>query len=665
MMQALERIPVGRRLLLIAVSFSAPIGVMLWLIVSGMNTNIAFAQAERRGVQYLAPLTALLDGIAAHQVADDEQAEAAKAAEAVGKALTALDQMQGAIGDELQFTPEGLAKRQREHFSPATLRSEWTALESQWTALSAAENDARHAHLIDDVRAMIAHAGDTSNLILDPDLDSYYVMDAVVVGLPGAQARLGRGNTVADNLLARDTTLAAAGPGLAVNAAMLKENDGDRVKGDTQTAFNEDAAFNGASATLHAALGPATEKYVQANDAVIAAIGALLADPKGDATALDHAVHEARAAAAAAAGVAATELDTLLAARIDRLQGERLRALGLSAIILALALALVYGIARSVSGPLARTAADLAEGARQVIATSEQVAAASQGLSQGATEQASSIEETSAAMEEMASMTRKNAENTREASTLVAAVHQRVHDSQDALGDMVQSMSAIQESSQKVSKIIKTIDEIAFQTNILALNAAVEAARAGEAGMGFAVVAEEVRSLAQRSAQAAKDTAGLIEESISRSKIGSTKVEVVATAITGITTAVNRVKGIVDEVAEASQQQTQGLDQVTQALNQMEKVTQTTAATAEESAATSEELHAQAEITMDAIQHLMSMVGGVAVAPTSAPSHRRRPAKGAGVTLPFTTKMPQPSAAPVRSTEEEFPLGATGTFGQF
>src|SRR5262245_17564213 len=156
-------------------------------------------------------------------------------------------------------------------------------------------------------------------------------------------------------------------------------------------------------------------------------------------------------------------------------------------------------------------------------------------------------------------------------------------------------MTAIRESRKKVAKIIKVIDEIAFHTNILALNAAVEAARAGEAGMGFAVVAGEVRNLAQRSAQAAKDTASLLEESIARSQEGAGRVEEVALAIASITENVARVKGMVEEVRQASGQQAQGIDQVTQAIAQMESVTQTTAATAEESAAASEELNAQAE----------------------------------------------------------------------
>ncbi len=336
------------------------------------------------------------------------------------------------------------------------------------------------------------------------------------------------------------------------------------------------------------------------------------------------------------------------------------RALLAGAVGALVAACIAFFVVTSVLKRLKAAVTSLNSGARQVASTSEQVAGSAQSLSQGASEQAASLEETSASMEEMASMTRRNAENTAQAVSLVGEVHGRVHESKAALGDMVSSMTAIEESSQKVSKIIKTIDEIAFQTNILALNAAVEAARAGEAGMGFAVVADEVRSLAQRSAQAARDTAGLIEESIARSQTGTVKVGQVTSAVAAITEAVNRVKGLVEEVSEASRQQTQGLDQVAQALSQMEKVTQGTAATAEESAAASEELNAQTAVTMQTIDELNALVGQRTDAVATAPRPRRGRAAGPGTVVPMPARTKPPVAA-----HDPLPLGNTGTFGTF
>jgi len=325
---------------------------------------------------------------------------------------------------------------------------------------------------------------------------------------------------------------------------------------------------------------------------------------------------------------------------------------------------LAFVIVRSTTKVLSTAVTELREGSEQVVAAAGQVSTSAQSLSQGATEQAASLEETSASMEEMASMTRKNAENAQQASALVTGVAQQVDESNAALTEMVASMAAIKESSNKVAKIIKTIDEIAFQTNILALNAAVEAARAGEAGMGFAVVADEVRNLAQRSAQAAKDTAGLIEESIARSNEGSAKVEQVAAAIGTITGSVAQVKGIVQEVREASQQQTQGIDQVAQAIQQMEKVTQTTAATAEESAAASEELNAQAEASQAVVRQLETLVGGAASS-AAAPARIAASGKDAARVLQMRHKSSMKAPAAKRSAEEEIPLGDTGTYGKF
>jgi methyl-accepting chemotaxis protein len=303
---------------------------------------------------------------------------------------------------------------------------------------------------------------------------------------------------------------------------------------------------------------------------------------------------------------------------------------------------------------------ELRDGAQQVAAASGQVSTTAQALSQGATEQAASLEETSASMEEMTSMTAKTAENATRAAALMEEADNRGQESNRALESMVGAMSSITESSQKVSKIIKTIDEIAFQTNILALNAAVEAARAGEAGLGFAVVADEVRSLAHRSAQAARDTASLIEESIAKSDAGQSTVQQVAARVVGITESVAKVRGLVDEVDKASRQQSQGIGQVAQAISQMEKVTQNSAAAAEESAAASEELNAQAEVTMRSVARLEALVSGDGASTTSG-----RPAPTDARPARVLAHIKRPAARPPSGPEAGEDVVADGTYGAF
>ncbi|MFN7914085.1 MAG: methyl-accepting chemotaxis protein [Vicinamibacterales bacterium] len=305
---------------------------------------------------------------------------------------------------------------------------------------------------------------------------------------------------------------------------------------------------------------------------------------------------------------------------------------GIVAACLVFFLAITFWLTRrNIVKPLTAETDGLSAGAQQVAAAAEQVAASSQHLSAGSSQQAGALESTSASMEEMASMTRRNAENSRQAAELMHTMDTSVRDSNRALDAMVESMAAMKESSQQVSRIIKTIDEIAFQTNILALNAAVEAARAGEAGLGFAVVADEVRNLAQRSAQAAKDTAALIEDSIVKAQHGADQVGQVSTVITQITVNATEVKGLIEQVAEASRQQTTGIDQVVNAVQEMEKVTQGVAATAEETAAASEELNAQAEVTMASATNLDALVSGTRQA---SPVGTRPRARGARLHTP-------------------------------
>jgi len=250
------------------------------------------------------------------------------------------------------------------------------------------------------------------------------------------------------------------------------------------------------------------------------------------------------------------------------------------------------------------------DGSRQMAGASGRVAGASQALAQGSSHQASTLEETSASTTEITAITRKNTENTRAVAFLMIEAARMVGDANQNLEGMVQSMKEINGSSEKISKIIRVIDEIAFQTNILALNAAVEAARAGEAGMGFAVVAEEVRNLAQRSAQAAKDTASLIEDSIGKVTAGSSKLDQVAKSINQITGSTTQVKTLVDEIDAGSQEQLRGIEQIAAAVVQMERTTQQGAAHAQESASASEELASQAKSLCSIVEQLGRLVGG-------------------------------------------------------
>jgi hypothetical protein len=283
---------------------------------------------------------------------------------------------------------------------------------------------------------------------------------------------------------------------------------------------------------------------------------------------------------------------------------------GISGFACVFAVSLTYGVVRSISRPIQAIAAGLAVASDQVNAGAAQVAQASQSLARDASAQAASLEETSASSQEISSMARRNAENSEGSSRHMTKTSGAVGNANRRIAEMTGSMNEIKTSSDKISKIIKVIDEIAFQTNILALNAAVEAARAGEAGMGFAVVADEVRNLAQRCAQAAQDTTALIEDSIHRTKDGAARLDQVAKSIGEITGSTTEVSRLVSEVNAGSREQALGIEQITSALTDMEQLTQRTAANAEQSAAASEELSAQSTAMRDSVRQLEALITG-------------------------------------------------------
>jgi methyl-accepting chemotaxis protein len=470
-----------------------------------------------------------------------------------------------------------------------------------------------------------------------------------------------------------------------IRAAQERVNAARKYYVDSETAFKailgndpagstEESDFLKAIAALQATAGPLVDKVI--------ALGA--ANNNAEATAL--LMREAKPAQAAWLAKL-EELANSLDAKSDRASAEAAKAyatarnfmIALSSIAFITAVAVTIFVTRSIVRPIGRAvtvaesiaAGDLTSsievhskdetgllldalrrmndslgqvvsGARSssdnIATASGQIATGNQDLSSRTEEQASSLEQTAASMEELTSTVKQNADNARQANQLASSASEVAMRGGSVVGQVVDTMSAINASSKKIVDIIAVIDGIAFQTNILALNAAVEAARAGEQGRGFAVVASEVRSLAQRSAAAAKEIKGLIDDSVSKVEAGSHQVAEAGQTMDEIVASVRRVTDIMGEISAASHEQTQGIEQINQAITQMDQVTQQNAALVEEAAAASSSLREQAGILVEAVG-VFRLSGSIARVQLKAE------AKAA---LPVSAKAPVKSLKPAK-----------------
>lgn len=680
----MRRLRLPMKLGLIGLALFVPLMLLLSLSLRSGLADIATARSEHEGVLAARQILDLAEAVQVHRgltnrVLSGDTGAAAARDEARAKLRQALQATQATLDGLHSFS----------------LADAWAAPHGAIAALTEGRHAAQparafqqHADQVDALRGLLLTVGERSTLLLDPVAASYFLMDVVLERVLPWTETMGLMRGQGSGLLARGQASAEERAGVLGRLELLRREGTDierRMAALKRAGASEPPAFRLALQTA--------ERFAQRTQATFTAAtlsgggGAAYFDQGSQAI---RQVSEFRQQ-----GVAA--LDAMLLARLE--QAQRSVLLQLCASVLGV-LALIYlataffssfvgamralakGMTAVAGGDLSHHFAirgrdepadlghvieDMADrlssmvseirsSAVRVSGTGSQLADGSAALAQRTEEQAGSLRQFVVTVDQLSHCVADNAAHAQQLDSMTTSLHAQAEEGGQAMHETVQSLGALEASSRRVHEIVAVIDDIAFQTNILALNAAVEAARAGEAGMGFAVVADEVRALAQRSAQAARDTAGLIEEAIQRSGEGQAKSRHVAEAIASVTSGTGKITDLMNQVSQASTQQTQGLDQVTQAIAQMEKVTQSTAATAEESAAASEELNTQADAALHAVQRLTLLVGSQGQDVPASKGHTARPA------APLRLAR---GKSPVSGGHDEETLPATGTYGSF
>ena len=622
MSQLLERLPISRRLTLISLAYTLPIAVLLYFVVNGINQDIRFSELEKLGNAYQRPLSQLLEHVPKHTLAarrvragDTSGREPQSRSQTeIDRAFVALRAVDDRHAGDLQFTADGLAERGRSQIAPATVQREWESLKQGGAASGTQAEDA----LFERVLLMIKHAGDTSNLILDPDLDSYYLMDVTLLALPEMQRRYAEALSSFETLSRQP----AIGPDDRVKLAVLAAQfaaDLGRIAADVDTVKVEDQKFYGVQDTLQADLQPAFKRYEAAVQPMLQMLSRFelsnvgSSAGKDDAGAIQSLIRQTEAARDASFVFwreSVTWLDGLLDSRLSHLRSLRTWSLSLATLAWLASAALVMLITRSIARPLREFVGTLHAASDEVALAVESIYRSSESLAASTQQQAASLEQAASSVSTIADMTRQNASDAGLANKRSTAAAEFATRSKPSMVRMSEAMVAIKMSTDKSTAVVKSIAEIAFQTNLLALNAAVEAARAGQAGQGFAVVAEEVRSLAKRCADSAQSTTELIEEVKDSTRNGVAVVDEVAAMLDGITASAQEAATLISKVAVANSQQADGIGQIHVSVDQMNNVTQSNAASAEQTAVASSEITAQARELTSLADELTAMVRG-------------------------------------------------------
>ncbi len=591
---SVSRISLTRKLMLMNALCVVPTVVLLYQVYSTKNEAIEFAQAEIKGNQFQRPLEKILAALMDHRAMTQRAildrgrigTEAQTAIVEIEQGIQELNIAEAAVGVDLQFTEEGLAKRKRQGLTAKNISAKWGNLADSLQKDPSSNANELYAGLIADLRGMIAHAGDTSNLILDPDLDSYYLMDVTLLALPQTQDHIQELTAIVDPLLTAGTWLPKDRMQLGVYADRLKIADLDRINGSAQTAFNEDSNFYGTSQTLQEKLLPLLAINSEAMGKLIQALQHAAESDKNVAAipGFRDLVDRARDSNYILWKASVDELDVLLQKRVEFIANNRNSSLwiGISVLLVTILVSIFLGV--RMSRELSALTRELKNSGFELSQIGAEVFKASDSLSSSTQTVAACLEETSASVEQLSSIEKSNATHAAKAASLSKACHESAEQSELEMNRLMQSMNEISQSSKQVEEVIKVIEDIAFQTNLLALNAAVEAARAGEQGKGFAVVAEAVRGLAQRSSSSAKDIKRMIKDSTSRVQLGAGMAQSSCSILQKVVQSVEEIAKLNRVISQACDDQASRLNMINTAVNEIDRSTQGNAASAAQSA---------------------------------------------------------------------------------
>ncbi len=610
MNRILSRLKLWQKIVVIICTFTLPMSVLGVFVFQGYHQDIHFAQMERYGNEYQRPLEELLEAFPHHQtllgryIAGEKQLknEIASKAGQIDKAFEALESVDGKLGVTLQFTDEGLAKRKREHVRVRNVKAEWLTLKGQWDKLSLENSQTQHAHLITDIRMMITHAGDLSNLILDPDLDSYYLMDVTLLALPQTQERLAILQSYGEELLRKKAATKQELTQLAVHGALLKEADLDRVSASLQTALSEDESFYGRSESLQHNVPPALSEYVSATTGLVEWIKRIVSGEKTDLDPAEFAAAGTRAREASFKlwQVAVGELDTLLQKRIAHFQAVRMRVTTMTLTALLISSLLAFFIVRSITHLIAQltaSTASIAATAKQQQATTNEVAATTVEIGATSKEISCTSKELVKTMSEVSQVAEQSAQLAGSGQAGLTRMEATMRQIMEASTVISSKLAVVNDKAGNISNIVTTINKVADQTNLLSLNAAIEAEKAGEYGLGFAVVANEIRRLADQTAVATYDIEQMVKEMLSavaagvmgmdkfgeEVRKGASDVQQVGGQLAEIIQQVQTMTPRFELVNEGMQSQASGAQQISEALAQLSEAAQQTAQSLRES----------------------------------------------------------------------------------